>query len=78
MKGALGWNLNILGVDQDPWEFYLMFLSQEIAIKLCQRNWAFAALSSFIIPKTLQSDSVNLWYFKLRLFYLPEFIVWNK
>ena len=77
MKGALGWNLNILGVDQDHWEFYLMFLSQEIAIKLCQRNWVFATHSSFIIPKTLQSDSVNLWYFKLRLFYLPEFIVWN-
>ena len=25
----------------------------------------------------MQPDSVNLWYFKLRLFNLAEFIVWN-
>ena len=25
MKGGIGWNLSILGVVQDPWEFYLMF-----------------------------------------------------
>ena len=36
MKGGIGWNLSILGVDRDPWEFYLMLLSREIDIKLCQ------------------------------------------
>ena len=36
MKGGIGWNLSILGIDRDPWEFYVMFLSQEIDIKLCQ------------------------------------------
>ena len=36
MKWCIGWNLSILGVDRDPWEFYLMFLSREIYIKLCQ------------------------------------------
>ena len=30
MKGGIDWNLNFLGVDRDPWEFYLMFLSREI------------------------------------------------
>ncbi len=33
-KGGIGWNLSILGVDQDPYEFYLMFLSWEMDIKL--------------------------------------------
>ena len=33
MKEGIGWNLKILGV---TWEFYLMFLSQEIYKKLCQ------------------------------------------
>ena len=36
MKGGNGWNLSILGVDRDSWEFYLMFMSREINIKLCQ------------------------------------------
>ena len=36
MKGGIGWNLSILGVDWDPLKFNLMFLSQEIDIKLCQ------------------------------------------
>ena len=31
----------------------------------------------FLIPKSLQPDVVNLWYFKLILFDLIEFIVWN-
>ena len=35
-KGYIGWNLGILGVDRDPYEFYLMFLSREIDIKLCK------------------------------------------
>jgi len=38
MKGGIGWNLSILGVDRNPQEFYLMFLSREIDIKLYV-NW---------------------------------------
>ena len=33
IKGGIGWNLIILGVNRDPWEFYLMFLSRENDIK---------------------------------------------
>jgi len=33
MKGGIGWYLSISGVDRDPAEFYLMFLSREIDIK---------------------------------------------
>ena len=32
---------------------------------------------NFLIPIYLQPDGVNLWCFKLRLFDLTEFIVWN-
>ena len=42
-----------------------------------QRNWVFVTKSSFLIPVFFPSDGVNLWYFKLRFFYLTEFIVWN-
>ena len=33
--------------------------------------------SDFVIPIFFLPDGVNLWYFKLRLFDLTEFIVWN-
>ena len=36
MKGGIGWKLITLALDCDPWMFYLMFLSREIDIKLCQ------------------------------------------
>jgi len=36
MKGGIGWNLSMYGVDRGPWEFYLIFLSREIDIKLCK------------------------------------------
>ena len=34
MKGGLGWNLKILGVDHDEYYFYLMSLSRQIDISL--------------------------------------------
>ena len=40
-------------------------------------NWDFDANSNFRIPISLQPDSVNLLYSKLRLFGLIEVIVWN-
>ena len=42
-----------------------------------QRNWVFATNSNFLSPISLQSDRVNLWYFKLWLFNIMEFIIWN-
>ena len=36
MKEGIGCKLIILALDRDPWKFYLMFLSQEIDVKLCQ------------------------------------------
>ena len=38
MKGGLGWNLSILGVDQNPCEFYLIFLYWEIDKKKTVSN----------------------------------------
>ena len=42
-----------------------------------QRNWVFATNSNFLIPISLQPGGVGLWHFKLRLFDLTEFKVWN-
>ena len=36
MKGCIGWNLRILGVDRNPLEFYLLSLSRGIDVELCQ------------------------------------------
>jgi len=46
-------------------------------LKKIQRNWVFATNSNLLIPISLQPDGANLWYFKLRLFYLKVLIVWN-
>ena len=45
--------------------------------KTCQRSWVFATISVFVKPISLQPYDENLWYFKLTLFDLTEFIVWN-
>ena len=44
---------------------------------LSENNWVFATNSEFIIPISLEPNVANLWYFKLILFYLAEFIAWN-
>ena len=36
MKGGIGWNLIISGVEHDLLDIYLMLLSQEIDIKNCK------------------------------------------
>ena len=36
-----------------------------------------ATYTNIQIPTSLHPDGVNLWYFKLRLFYVTKFIVWN-
>ena len=50
---------------------------KDVCAKICQRKWVFVTNSNALIPISLQSDDVNLWYFKLRLFGLTEFIFWN-
>ena len=42
-----------------------------------KRNWVLVIKSNFLISIFLQPDGVNLWYFKLRLFDLGEFLVWH-
>ena len=46
--------------------------------KFKQRNWGFATRSNFIIPISLQPDSVNLCYVKLKSNRILNFIVWNN
>ena len=46
-------------------------------IKRLQRNWDFTTKSNFRIPISFQPDYENLWYFKLRLFDLTVFIVFE-
>ena len=42
-----------------------------------KRNWVFATNSEFITPISLELNVANLWYFRLTLFDLIEFIAWN-
>ena len=65
MKGGIGGNLSILGVDRDPEEFFLMFLSREFEIKTTN--------SDFLIPISLRPNVVDRRYFKL-LILLDEII----
>ena len=36
MKGGIGWKLITLALDRDPWKLYLVLISREIDIQLCQ------------------------------------------
>ena len=40
-------------------------------------NWVLVTTSNFLTTISLQPDGANFWYFKLRFFDRPEFIVWN-
>ena len=41
---------------------------------MAERKWVVAPNSNVLIPISLQPDGANLWYFKLRLLDLTEFI----
>ena len=43
-----------------------------------QRNWFLPQINFFLIPISLQPNSLNLRYFKLKVFYLTEFIFKSK
>ena len=64
-------------------EFYFFFCACHI---FCgnfpkEHSWSvkivFATNSNFLNPISLQSDGLNHWYIKHRLFDLTDFIVWN-
>ena len=55
-----------------------MLSNSWIVLQSIQRNWVFVTNSDFIIPLSLESNVVNLLYFKLILFDLKEFIVCGK
>ena len=65
MKEGIGGNLSILGVDRDPEDLFLMFLSREFEIKTTN--------SDFLIPISLRPNVVDFRYFKL-LILLDEII----
>ena len=46
-------------------------------LKKNRKELSFVTNSNCLIPVSLQSNDVNLWYFTLRLFGLTKFIVWN-
>ena len=78
MQRGIGWNLSILRNDRArPMRVLSDVSISKIKIKLCQRNWVLDTNSIFVIPISIQPNGVNLWYFKLRLFELTDFIVWN-
>ena len=67
MKGGIGWKLITFALDRDPWKFYLMFLSREIDLQLCQ---IYTKINIFCIKVVglKRSNSANmqpiwkLWY----------------
>jgi len=73
MKGFKGWNLSILGVNRDPWEFYLMFLSQEIYIELIL--FEFDNLSFLLVWKYNYHVPITRPEF-WRIYYIVEAIIW--
>ena len=77
MKGGIGWKLITIVLDRDPWKLYLIFLSREFHINLCQRNWVFATNSVFVKPISLQPNGVDLRYFKLWIMLDERILVWN-
>ena len=60
------------------WFVYSSFISYlKFRKHYFQRNWVFATNLNVLILISMQPYGVNLCYFKLILFYLTEFIVWN-
>ena len=60
---------------------FLFFVNVRMVFKSLkireERNWFFTTHSVLVKPISLQPYDVNLWYFKLTLFDLIAFIVWN-
>ena len=68
------WNFND---DIKLFKFWRFELISPKMWKQEEIHWVFATNSEFIIPMYLEPNVANLLYFKLTLFDLTEFIVWN-
>ena len=68
--------LQLLRVIYRPYNFYVLHVDYRKvwSYRNYKRNWVFATNSNFLTPLSFQPDGVNLWYFKLNLFNLTEFI----
>ena len=49
-------------------------IQKKYFVKYALNNLLLATNLNLVIPITLQSDGINLWYLKLWVFYLTEFI----
>ena len=59
------------------WICFFRFFGKYFLSK--SKKLSFFTILKFLIPLSLQTDSINLWYFKLRLFDLTELktLKWN-
>ena len=56
MKGGIGWKQITLALDCDPWKLYLMFLSRETDLQLCQ---IYTKINIYTILYCLTRNSTN-------------------
>ena len=64
MKGGIGGNLRISGVERDLYYNYLMFLSRDIDIKLCQLLYQIVNMyniRSYHVTRTPSNDTAVYW-----------------
>ena len=73
LKGGTGWNLRISGVERYLLDIYLMFLSREIDVKLCQ---IYTKIHIFIFNKyatnlktTISHRNLRIWGLLLLSFF---------
>ena len=52
--------------------------SDSVVTTVLETNWTLPNNSIFLTPLSLQPDDEDLWYFKLTLYDLTAFIVWNN
>ena len=63
MKGGIyiGWNLSFLGFYQDPEEFYMMFLSQEIDIKFIRNLYVKFCMKIVDLKRSYSANTQAIW-----------------
>ena len=80
------WNGMVNGFSCILYHFLLLFFCKYFLLNnwilqkklpFLQRNWVFATNLIFLIPFSCQPNSLHIRYFKLRLFNLTEFIIWD-
>jgi len=69
MKGGRGWNLITLALNCDPWKLYLMFLSREIDLQLCQIYTKINIYTILYKSSGVKSNSANMQPIRKRWYY---------